>query len=447
MNNRFCLFKRTLLALFVLLTRFYYAQTPVQAMLIHYIDGSTYEVPISLVDSITFSYSVGNDSEPILSDSISSNEVLQRAYQLASVVWTPLRSVPKREGGFYLPDQTVYGVPYSSVKEINTYLFQDVSYYTFMTAVHNPCSVLYTEDISQFPYHGTNCAPYYGAVCSSSVMWAFGYDIPYSSSEIIDLPDFSYIECQLIDSLKICDVIWTPGHVQMIYDMEYRADTLYRVKTFETTFIGAHINDYSMVQFRRIWNLFGYVGYRYSKLLYSEEPLALQEWEPIAYNDDLCPSKGDRAVYRTIDTVRINIFNKDYDQIVLARGSSLVELNDLTEDVLKYYDLQPGVYSAFLQNEEDKSAIVSFEIIDADVDYSLNDDGENIDIFFHSSAIPLYVSLCDVSGRSLFSCMISDSDRWRGYISVPRRYDEEYYCKVIFKGQFGRITNVPIRVE
>lgn len=85
-------------------------------------------------------------------------------------------------------------------------MFQDVTYHTFMTAVHNPMSVLYTEDISQPPYHGTNCATYYGAVCSSSVMWALGIDNPYSSGQIMELPDMTQLEYQIIDSLKVCDV-------------------------------------------------------------------------------------------------------------------------------------------------------------------------------------------------------------------------------------------------
>lgn len=213
-NLRYCL----VVVLFGFLCNLSFAQTPVRVMRIHYSDGAVSDVPVAMVDSITFDYNTGNDLEPAVSDSITSNEVLQRAWWMASMQWTPMKPVPKRGGGSYPADVTVTGVPYSSVKELNTYLFQDVSYHTFMTAVHSPMSVLYTEDISQPPYHGTNCATYYGAVCSSSVMWALGIDIPYSSGEIIELPEMVQLEHQVIDSLRICDVIWKTGHVQMIYD-------------------------------------------------------------------------------------------------------------------------------------------------------------------------------------------------------------------------------------
>lgn len=380
-------------------------------------------------------------------DSITSNEVLRRAYLMASKERTPLRPVPKRGGCFYDSDVTVIGAPYSSVKEINTYLFEDVSYHTFMTAVHNPMSVLYTENISQSPYHGTNCATYYGAVCSSSVMWALGIEIPYYASQIINLPDMTMLEYQVIDSLKICDVIWKTGHVQMIYNLEYQADTLYRITTFETAGNGSHFNNYTKSQFLNLWNTSNYVGYRYRKLKYSTEPAVFQDWGAVVYNDYLCPSKGDRAVYRTTDTVTIHIFDTNYDDVVLAKGASMLTSDSNNGYMQQYYGLQPGIYDVFLQREGQKTARVSFEVVETNVSCELDDGGENITIFFESSARPEYAALCDVHGNSR-NHLISDLDRWRGYITVPVSTNPNLcYCKVVFKGEYGRIINVPIRVD
>lgn len=354
-----------------------YSQSTIQSMRFHYKDGTTFDIPIASIDSITFEDLI---EPPTITHYIESNEVLARAYLMASMEWTPLRPVPKRGGGYYPPDTTVIGAPYSSVKEINTYLFQDVSYHTFMTAVHNPMSVLYTDNISQPPYHGLNCAPYYGAVCSSSVMWTLGIDLPYYANQIINLPDIIQLEYQIIDSLKICDVIWKPGHVQMIYDMEYRADTLYKISTFETSGNGSHIRTYTKSQFRDIWNDGGYVGYRYGKLIYSTHTVAIQDWDAIAYNDALCPSKGDRAVYRATDTITINVFDSNYDHIVLTKGASLISTDSFNGDIYQYYNLPSGIYSVFLQKDNEKTARVSFEVVDVNVSYEFCDDGESIDI-------------------------------------------------------------------
>lgn len=56
----------------------------------------------------------------------------------------------------------------------------------------------------------------------------------------------------------------------------------------------------------------------------ADEPITYTDFPSIKYNDDLCPSKGDKAVYRTNDTICINIFNQDYDEIVLKKDDVIV---------------------------------------------------------------------------------------------------------------------------
>ena len=394
--------------------------------------------PIDASDSLSLDYAYR--------DSVLSRDVLERAYQMANLAWTPVNPIPKIGGNYYPKGRTVTGIPYSSVKEINTYLFQDVSYHTFMTAVHNPRSVLYSENISNAPYHGRNCAPYYGAVCSSAVMYALGISIPYYANQIIKLPFMERITSQVVDSLRVCDVIWKSGHVQMIFGIEERADSLYRITTFEVSGGSAHLSDYSKEQFLKMWKNGRYVGYRYRYIRYSEEVTEYKGFDPIVYNDDLCPSKGDRSVYRTTDTVTVNIFNPTYDRIVLTNVSTGEEISaDYSGEVYKYFDLQPGIYSVFLQNDDKKSSEVSFEIVETQVSYSGGDSEDRIVVYFHSSADPEYVALCYLWGSS--TCYpISAADKELGYITIPRMTSPEYYCKVVFKGEFGRIINQPIRV-
>lgn len=399
--------------------------------------------PASSLES--FSVNEVSDSLYDSTDFVMSNDVLERAYQMATLEWTPRNPVPRNGGGYYPKGQSVKGVPYSSVKEINTYLFHDVSYHTFMTAVHNPKSVLYTEDISKAPYHGLNCAPYYGAVCSSTVMYALGINIPYYANQITKLPYMKMLEHQVLDSLRVCDVIWKSGHVQMIFEIEHRADTLYRISTFESSGISAHISNYSTEQFRRMWRDGHYVGYRYERLLYSDDSREYRKLDPVTYNEDLCPSKGDRSVYRTTDTVLIDIFSQKYDKIVLKKDTLEIASGILSGDTYEYSNLLPGVYSVFLQNDENQSAEVSFEVVDIDVSFSSDTEG-NIKVFFHSSVKPEYVALCDLPGNS--KCYpISPASESKGFIVVPEANWSEYYCKVIFKGEYGRIINKPIRVK
>ena len=50
---------------------------------------------------------------------ISSSDVLERAYQMANVKWTPLDNIPFNNKSYFPPGVKVTGIPYSSVKEIN----------------------------------------------------------------------------------------------------------------------------------------------------------------------------------------------------------------------------------------------------------------------------------------------------------------------------------------
>lgn len=378
-------------------------------------------------------------------EDVLSNDVLLRAYQMATIEWTPVNRIPYRNGIYYEPGTPVQGIPYSSVKEINTYLFQDVSYHTFMTAVHNPRSVMYTEDISKPPYHGLNCAPYYGAVCSSSVMYALGFSIPYYVKQIKDLPYIHKLETQSIDSLKVCDVILKAGHVQMIFNTEYQADTLYRITTFESSGMSAHIETYSKSKFKKMWVSEGYVGYRYENINYSQEPVVFSALAPIEYNDDLCPSKGDRAVYRTDDEIVIDIFNERYDTIVLVKEDRIIREESITGDRHSYSNLDSGIYSVYLQKGSEKSEPVSFEAVETDVSYSLVEDRQIV-IRFNSSAKADYAALCTVTGESIYYS-ISDLERELGYIKLPRMTRNEFcFCKVVFEGKYGRIINTPIRI-
>ena len=100
---------------------------------------------------------------------------MRKAKQLSNIQWTPLADIPANDGYVFANGTTYTGMPYSSVKECMKFVGKDVSFRTFMTAVHNPYSLLYTENVSAensqsgygFEYHGENCASYYGDVCSS----------------------------------------------------------------------------------------------------------------------------------------------------------------------------------------------------------------------------------------------------------------------------------------
>ena len=114
---------------------------------------------------------------------------IDRAYQLADLQWTPqggiVPGVVSQSGKFSVISHedgvTYQGVPYSGTTATDTYLGMNVSLESFLTALKNPNSVLYTENL-----HSTNskAASYYGTVCSKFVQYALDIPGSYNSQNV-----------------------------------------------------------------------------------------------------------------------------------------------------------------------------------------------------------------------------------------------------------------------
>jgi len=142
---------------------------------------------------------------------------------LSQVKWTPVAdTMPNRKGGFFEAGKENVGVPYSSVRSEGRYIGFDIGLRTFLAAVENPQSVLYTEN---FTGKVANAAGYYGSVCSAYTSYALGCGIWEVSRRYG--PEISegirLVEPQSADAAQVGDVIYTPhatetsgSHVEMV---------------------------------------------------------------------------------------------------------------------------------------------------------------------------------------------------------------------------------------
>ncbi|MDZ4406040.1 hypothetical protein [Prosthecobacter sp.] len=142
---------------------------------------------------------------------------------LSRVKWTPVAgTLPNRKGGFFEAGKEYTGVPYSSVRSEGRYIGFDIGLRTFLAAVENPLSVLYTENLTG---KVSNAAAYYGTVCSSYTSYALGCGIwevsrrygPGISGGI------TLVEPQSAEAAQVGDMIYTPhatetsgSHVEMV---------------------------------------------------------------------------------------------------------------------------------------------------------------------------------------------------------------------------------------
>ncbi len=150
---------------------------------------------------------------------------IEYARIMSRVKWTPVADGMPKRGGHFTAGKEYSGVPYSSVKHVGRYIGFDIFLKTFLAAVENPESVLYTENL-----YGkvSNAECYYGKVCSSYTSYALQCGIWYVSK--IHGPQFrdgvTIVEPQTAQAASPGDVIYTPpkkknggSHVELVTEV------------------------------------------------------------------------------------------------------------------------------------------------------------------------------------------------------------------------------------
>lgn len=380
----------------------------------------------------------------------------KRAWQMGMIEWTPLREVVLNNGVMLDANKKVTGIPYSSVKELDKFVGQEVSFHTFMTAVHNPKSVLYTERVNLPPYNGTNCALFYGTVCSMAVNYALGLERPYVADMYPTLPFFQKVTHQDLSYAVPGDVIWTKGHVVLITNV-WRDDlgNMEKLEILESAGRGTSIKTYSLDQLINRWKNFNWLLLRYKELnsLVSYEICPYVQvlddpYEDVIYNDKLCLNRGDKASYRTGENVVLNVLTDSFKSVALFRSGVLYCVRSLCGCADIVFDsLPPGSYEAILTKGRTKSAPVSFEVLDTNV--SVKKAGKMIQISFSSiNSVPEYVVICSRNGGRYSIIDITNDDLLKGYLEVLIDHpNNNLFAKVFFKGKYGRVSNKILPIE
>ena len=382
---------------------------------------------------------------------------LKRALQISQIKWTPIKDVPNNSG-FYYSGIQIKGMPYSSVKELDKFVGMEVSFKTFMTAVHNPRSVLYTENISKTPYHGKNGATYYGVVCSSTVDYALGLSINYVTASIDTLSLFTKVQRQTPEDIELCDVLLSPGHVVMIYNIARSTtdSTIKEISILESAGTSTRIHTYKLKEFERRWNDDGWVLYRYNELdkdiPYEPSPFVPVMGESIEqykYNNIICPSRGDGAVFREGEEVVINIFNKSFINLDLYRDNVLIDSRRTSSLDVSYVNLEYGSYTIIASDDRgNKADEIHFDVVDTNV--KLENLGEEVRVYFNSNyGLPEYVKLCNEYGGMVAIRPLTEEEIIAGVVNLPIQTAKarNSYCKVFFSTPNGKVTNQPIKIK
>lgn len=403
---------------------------------------------ISIKDSVDFDWP---DDSLLRKNYPGVETAIRRARQLVELKWTPYANVPSCYG-FYSGLEEQKGAPYSLAYMTNTQLGTQVSIHTFMTALQNPYSVLYTEDLRDYPYNGsTGSSIYYGTTCSNSVMYVLGIEPPYYTGMIGIIPGMKKTREQTPESIELCDVLWKTGHIMMVYDIDRNEDgAISQVCIFETTTNSQKdtwIKNRSFNDFVSYWNRSGVVRYKYAYLDRNTDyhasvfvPLEDEIVYPFRYNYEICPTLGDRCSYLEGRDVHLAVLSDYYHEIVLYKdGIEYCSVN-AERPITTISGLPYGEYRVCLVRDETRSGYAYFEVVDAQAD--AKDEGKQIRISFSSNnASARYVSICNKHGSPYNYYIFNDSDRESGAFCMNRiNSNAATHYQVFFHGRYGVVA-------
>jgi len=382
--------------------------------------------------------------------------------------WTPLKDVAGsflKPGLYFSAGSTVTGVPYSSVKHYFCSLGRDVSFYTFLSSVRNPKSLLYTTDY-RTPDQYRSISTYYGNTCASADMYCWGLKFQYNTGSIYNhlVPAIKQRKSDDLLKIQLFDVVvyWIQdsaedpllggGHAMMIYDIaRNKAGRIMELSVFESAHPTSRLTKYTVEQYQARLDEQEKEGNGKYHVFYFDHKNFTGQYALPSYMENgmssiagdyptaLCVDRGDRVSYAQGENVTINILSGAYSTIELYKDGSLFRSSDLsgTADVI-YEALPVGLYEACLANGSSKSDRTRFEI--GPVDFSVSYDGKSI-ILENMEYTPLSITINSGEPAYEFPVVETSPGVWKYTGSIG----EATHVRVHFAGKYSRFKGKSIK--
>jgi hypothetical protein len=358
----------------------------------------------------------------------------KKSEQLISIKWTPKLNVPSKNSGIFpAGTQVSTGIPYSSNNDDGSKTVgEEVSFHTFMTAIDNPYSLMYTECINNentwpnsslplaptqksywgkvytmsnngFAYYGTVCCGFTSSVENAPLKWNNTVIRNYTLTNGIYVPvcPIGTVDFNL---LKIGDVCDNTSHSFLIYGLHRDANgAVDKVRIAESsTGIGrggcriytfasreafeAHVNrsgnPFTVFRYMKLWDNTDYEPSEYVPLISRGETTTVVE-----YNNAICTFAGDKCTFRETDLVVINYNLYDeqthqwtkiqvYKDDVLFSEYTLAQAEQSLVDYLSDNNITPNPFNEGL--DEHNHALVLGKELKAGMYKACMSDGTNI---------------------------------------------------------------------
>lgn len=290
-----------------------------------------------LYDLTPVDYTIPTDANGWeLPQTVQQLNAIKKSLQCINLTWTPKKNITGKNIT-YTANVAHTSLPYTSNFQKEKTVGIDVSFHTFMTAVNNPYSLLYTENVKRDTsasawgetYYGGNGPVYYAQVCCSFTSFVTGRP---STDNNPDFPRSAALfntycvapERKNADTWRIGDVVDNFYHSMLIYGLKRDSSghvTKIKISesTSSSTFDGNRFREFTPEAFytymdthhtdspHQVYRLTNF----YPNIKYEPSPyVPLTEYgetaSTITYNNDICCFAGDKAEFMEGDRVAIN---------------------------------------------------------------------------------------------------------------------------------------------
>jgi hypothetical protein len=364
--------------------------------------------------------------------------------QLVEVKYTTKGAIPHATNGFTAAG-TFSGIPYSSTRPEALFVPNNVSFHTFMTAVQNPNSYLYTVDLGEMG--NANGDTYYGAVCSTSAGYALGIVPIYSTHQWSSVPDMEVIENQSAYGLKLADTIVGKGHVVMVTDItRNKRGKIGYITITEASNPRCHSTNYTPEELEQKYPIADYTYCRYKKLYaakHTQSPYVAVEDEipeTVTYNTSIIPRKGDKANWLCGTKVEIDVLTPaNYTNVEIYKDDVLFETKPIAS-LITLEGLAYGSYKARLTDGTNVSDWCYWMMVDAvSVATAVGSNGQANVSFSASNATPLYVQWADGSTNGTVHVNELSEEEIAVGNAVCTHTAGSYKIRVAFRTEYGII--------
>ena len=393
--------------------------------------------------------------------------VLKRAKQFANVRWIPVASMPKSVSsdysnfpektvpGHWAPDYPRKGLPYSSARYEEKYIGTNVLLETFMTALKNPKSVLYTRD---WTGKGPRMSSWYGIVCSGYASYCLDLPEFRNTSRWRDYGDIEVIKLESAQQMKLGDTMLSQSHVVVITDI-VRDETgkVLRLTVSESVLPLVAVNEFSAEEFERYWIPNGYMICRYKNIdqvTYTPSPFVKVEGDPelppYEYNTAFMTDYGEKADYKLGESVEFNVFEEGWKELVVkgndGREAARMEVGD--PGVYMFKPARKGGYTAVLKKEGAESAPLHFHVTALRCRTEVFPGGVTVYMEAEEGeSLTEVIAFAKTEKNERFHGVFTEEDRKAGCVRIDGLPAGTYTVKGYASNDFGMYSSPAVTVE